>query len=97
MVVISRKALSDFSEDQPESSDALLAWFRKTCEADWSRFSDVKETFNSVDYAGNDLYVFDIRGNRYRLIARIIFSVRTVFIRWIGTHADYDRLKMERL
>lgn len=97
MIIISRKALSDFSAYQPRSTDALLAWLRKTSEADWSCLADVKETFNSVDYVGNDLYVFDISGNRYRLVARIIFRARTVYIRWIGTHAEYDKLKMERL
>lgn len=55
MTVISRKALTDFSKEQPGSSDALLAWFRITCESDWRCFGDIKETFNSVDYAGNDL------------------------------------------
>ncbi len=97
MTVISRKALTGFSKEQPGSSDALLAWFRVTCESDWSCLKDVKSTFNSVDYVGNDLYVFNIRGNRYRLVARIIFRVRTVFIRWIGTHRDYDDLKIEKL
>lgn len=97
MTVISRKALTDFSKEQPGSSDALLAWFRITCESDWRCFGDIKETFNSVDYVGNDLYIFNIRGNRYRLVARIIFRVRTVFIRWIGTHRDYDDLVLEQL
>ncbi|RPD38929.1 type II toxin-antitoxin system HigB family toxin [Chitinophaga barathri] len=97
MTVIARKALTDFSKEQPGSSDALLAWFRITCESDWSCLRDVKESFNSVDYVGNDLYVFNIRGNKYRLIARIIFRVRTVFIRWIGTHREYDDVNLDKL
>jgi len=53
----------------------------------------MKNTFNSVDAVGNDRYVFNIRGNNYRLIALIIFKVRTVFILFIGTHKEYDKVK----
>ncbi len=54
---------------------------------------EVKQTFNSVDSMGNDRYVFDIKGNHYRLIALIIFNVRTVYILFIGTHKEYDKVK----
>ena len=52
----------------------------------------MKNSFNSVDAVGNDRYVFNIKGNDYRLIALIIFKVRTVFILFIGTHRDYDKV-----
>ena len=52
----------------------------------------MRNTFNSVDAAGNDRYVFNIKGNSYRLIALIIFKVRTVFILFVGTHKEYDRI-----
>ncbi|WP_341834773.1 type II toxin-antitoxin system HigB family toxin [Chitinophaga pollutisoli] len=97
MVVISRKALTDFTKRHPASSDAFLNWFRKASESDWSHFQDVKRTFDSVDYVGNDSYVFNIKGNQFRLIARIIFPVRTAFIRWVGTHAAYNKLDMNLL
>lgn len=48
--------------------------------------------FNSADYVGNDRFVFNIRGNRYRLVAMIFFDIRTVFIRFLGTHAEYDKV-----
>ncbi|MCB0517743.1 MAG: type II toxin-antitoxin system HigB family toxin [Saprospiraceae bacterium] len=51
----------------------------------------MKLRFNSVDYVGNDRYVFNIRGNNYRLFAMIFFNKRTVFVRFIGTHAEYDK------
>jgi mRNA interferase HigB len=53
----------------------------------------MKAMFNSVDAVGNDRYVFNIRGNNYRLIAMIFFDVRTVYIRFVGTHSEYDKLK----
>ncbi len=57
----------------------------------------MRELFNSADAVGNDLYVFNIKGNKYRLIARIFFSIRTVFIRFIGTHNEYDEIDLDSL
>ena len=55
------------------------------------------ETFNTADSVGNDRYVFDIKGNQYRLVALIIFKVRTVFILFIGTHKEYDEIKADKI
>lgn len=52
----------------------------------------MKQTFNSVDYVGNERYVFNIKGNRYRLVTMIFLDIRTVFIRFIGTHAEYSKI-----
>lgn len=68
----------------------LCDWYKKTEKADWSCLADIKQTFNSVDYAGNDRFVFNIKGNDYRLVAMILFAAKKVFIRWIGTHKEYD-------
>ena len=57
----------------------------------------MKRTFNSVDTVGNDRYVFDIKGNQYRLIALIIFKVRTVFILFIGTHQEYNKIDTKQV
>ncbi len=92
MVVISKAILNDFAVKYPDSELALEKWYDEVKKADWSNFSEVKATFNSTDAVGNDRYVFDIRGNHYRLIALIIFKVRTVFILFIGTHAEYDKM-----
>lgn len=73
-----------------DSEMDLRDWYKKTEKADWSCLADIKQTFNSVDYVGNDRYVFNIKGNDYRLVAMILFPARKVFIRWIGTHKEYD-------
>ncbi|MDD2982812.1 MAG: type II toxin-antitoxin system HigB family toxin [Crocinitomicaceae bacterium] len=52
----------------------------------------MKKTFNSVDSVGNDRYVFNIKGNNYRLVAMIFFDIRTIYIRFIGTHKEYDKV-----
>ncbi|QJW90389.1 type II toxin-antitoxin system HigB family toxin [Spirosoma taeanense] len=92
MVIVSKKAIHEYGVSKPQSTEALNEWYLKTKAADWSNLADVKNSFNSVDYVGNDNYVFNIKGNQYRLIARIIFPVRTVFIRFIGTHSEYDKI-----
>jgi mRNA interferase HigB len=72
--------------------DALNNWYRTTLAADWSNYHEMKKIFNSVDAVGNDRFVFNIRGNNFRLVALIFFDIRTVFIRFIGLHKEYDRI-----
>ena len=92
MVVISYATLRSFYEVHAEAKDALNNWYRLLLQADWSNFHEMKAMFNSVDAVGNDRFVFNIRGNNYRLVALIFFDVRTVYIRFIGTHRDYKRI-----
>jgi len=92
MVVISKSILRDFGEDHPLAIEALNDWYHLVKEADWATPGDVRLMFNSVDYVGNHRFVFNIRGNRYRIVAMIFFNKRTLFIRFIGTHAEYDKI-----
>jgi mRNA interferase HigB len=97
MVIISHKAIREFVIEQPKLVTALERWYNITLKADWKDFSDIKKQFNSVDAVGDGLFVFNIKGNDCRLIARIIFRTRTVFIRFIGTHKAYDLLNIPEL
>ena len=97
MVDISYRTIREFTDQYPEVEDQLNNWFRVAGKADWANLHDVKYFFNSVDAVGNDLYVFNIKGNDYRLIVRIIFRVRTVYIKFIGTHKEYDKVDMNDL
>jgi len=97
MIVLTKKRLTEFAVSHPHSKGALDVWYRIVKEADWSNFNQMRMVFGSVDAVGNDLYVFNIRGNEYRLIVRIIFQVRTVFIKFIGTHKQYNDINLSRL
>lgn len=97
MVIISRKAIIEYTEDEPQATDALLDWYNETKAADWSQFSEMKAPFNSVDAVGNDRYVFNIKGNHYRLIAIVHFKVRTLYIAFIGTHKEYDKIDAKKV
>jgi mRNA interferase HigB len=92
MVVITKTAITSFGREHADAADALNNWYEIALKADWRTFTDIKQTFNSVDYVGNERFVFNIKGNKYRLIVMIFFDIRTIFIRFIGTHAEYDKI-----
>src|ERR1039458_9206069 len=92
MVVIAQRIINEFAKDYPLAADGLNRWYKQVLSSDWQNFADVKRTFNSADYIGNDRFVFDIGGNSYRLVAMIHFKRRTLYIRFIGTHKQYDQI-----
>jgi mRNA interferase HigB len=76
----------------PDSKAALEDWYNKTKEAEWRNFAEMKKSFNSVDAAGNRRFVFNIKGNTYRLVAVVLFIPKYVYVRFIGTHTEYDKI-----
>lgn len=92
MVIISKTMLNEFAQKHPDSSTALNEWYDIVNQADWRSFADVKQTFNHADYVGNDRFVFNIKGNQYRIVGMIFFDKRTLFVRFIGTHQQYDKI-----
>jgi mRNA interferase HigB len=90
MHIISRKALVSFWEQYPDSKAPLARWFKIVRQTDFKTFAALRRTFPSVDKVG-DLVVFDVGGNKYRLIVSIHFNRGKVYIREILTHQDYDR------
>lgn len=92
MVIITKTVLLEFVKKYHDAAEPLNGWYEKTRNADWATFADAKRTFNSIDSVGNDRFVFNIKGNSYRLVAMIHFDKRTVYIRFIGTHANYDKI-----
>ncbi|MBQ0061532.1 MAG: type II toxin-antitoxin system HigB family toxin [Bacteroidaceae bacterium] len=94
MRIVSHKTLKVFFET-PGNEDAKIAlerWYQIVEEAEWHSFADIKQDFGSVDYVGNQHYVFNISGNKYRLIVVIKFVMGYVFIRFVGTHNDYNKI-----
>lgn len=102
MRVIARSALIDFCEGLPKGSRAsaraaLLEWHRAVEAANWGNFADVKATFNSVDYIADGKIVFDVGGNKFRIVALVGFRTKRVFILFVGTHRDYDKIDVAEL
>lgn len=94
MRVVSHRKLKEFYETpgREDAQPALERWYELTGQAEWNSFADVKADFGSVDAVGNQHYVFNIRGNRYRLVVVIKFVMGYVFIRFVGTHDEYDTI-----
>lgn len=92
MRIIAKKTLTQYAENYPQVAGSLNDWFEKTRKAEWNNLTDIRQTFNSVDYVGNQRYVFNINGNNYRLVVLILMTSKTVYIRFIGTQAEYDRI-----
>lgn len=90
MHVITQRRIRDAKKQFPEASSALDGWFRVIEKNKFDNFSALKKTFNSVDRVGK-FYVFDIGGNKLRLIATIHFNRQKVYIRHILTHKEYDK------
>jgi len=92
MRIVTFKRIQEFSENHSDAQSALTIWYHTTVSKAWKNLAEIKLTFNSVAYVGNNSYVFNIRGNNYRLVAIISFKAQKVYIRFIGTHADYDKI-----
>lgn len=90
MHVISRKALVQFWERHPDSQEPLLRWYRIVERSEYTSFDELRTTFPSADKVG-DLIVFNIGGNKYRLIAAVHFNRGKVFVRHVLTHKEYDQ------
>ena len=93
MRVIARKALIDFNSTHNDAEIALEDWYARTSKTNWKDFSDLKRSFRSADSVGGKRVVFNIKGNRYRLVAIVLFKIKRVYIRFVGTHEEYDRIE----
>jgi len=92
MRIISRKTLRDFYEKHTDAKTPLAAWFQETIEARWNDPQDIKLRYPSADVLPDNRVVLKIKGNNYRLIVKIHYTTGIVFIRFAGTHAQYDRV-----
>lgn len=94
MRVVSHRKLKEFYETpgREDSEAPLERWYEITEAADWSSFAEMKADFGSVDAVGNQHYVFNIHGNKYRLVVVVKFVMGYVFIRFVGTHLEYDKI-----
>ena len=88
MRIIAKSTLVAYYTKNPQSKIALEDWYEKTKEAEWKCYADIKQTFNNVDSVGNKRYLFNIKGNDYRLVVLIKFTVSHVLISFVGTHAE---------
>jgi mRNA interferase HigB len=95
MRVIALRTIKQFIESGPEHHDArepALAWYRQVVKANWSRPNDVKAEIGTASILKDGRVVFNIAGNKYRIVVWINYPYRVVYVRFIGTHAHYDQI-----
>ena len=97
MRVISKKILREFWEKHSDSEQQLKSWFQETSNAEWNSPNDIKIEYPSASILSNNRVVFNIKGNKYRLIVRINYDYKMSWIRFVGTHADYDKIDANKI
>lgn len=93
MRIIAKRTLRSYWNREPRAEQPLKAWYAVAAKADWASPADVKRDYRSASFVGNDRIVFNIGGNRYRLIVRFDYPNRIGFVRFVGTHAQYDEVE----
>ncbi len=99
MRIIKRKTLSDFwsKREYSDSEQPLKAWFKEAKEAEWNTWHDIKGQYRNASPLKGGRVVFNIAGNKYRLIVKIRYEWKIVYIRFIGTHEQYDMIDAESI
>ncbi|WP_295614973.1 type II toxin-antitoxin system HigB family toxin [Chamaesiphon sp. GL140_3_metabinner_50] len=100
MRVIAKRTLREFWESTPKYTDAedpLRSWYREAKQATWQTPADVKEQYRNASILKNNRTVFNIAGNKYRLVVEINYAAQIIFIRFIGTHQEYDSIDVETI
>lgn len=95
MNVIALKALRDFWATHPQAEGPLKAWYALVSKVEWAGPADVRTQFNSADFVADNRVIFNIGGNKYRLIVRVAYLHKRVLIKFVGTHNEYDKINPE--
>lgn len=97
MRIIAKSTLRDYWIAHRDTEQPLLSWYKVANKAIWQNFNEVKQQFGTCKIVGNDRIVFKIKGNSYRLIVKVSFENQLVWIRFIGTHAEYDLINAKEI
>lgn len=97
MRVISKRTLQDFWQCHKEAEQLLTAWYTEAVKAQWQSPQEVKTHYQTASFLRDNRVVFNIGGNKYRLIIKINYAYNTVYIRFVGTHAEYDKINAEEI
>lgn len=92
MRVIALKPLYEFCRKHPRASQPLLAWAEEARLNDWNTPQDIKQRYSSASFLGSNRVVFAIRGNEFRLVVAVAYRFKAVYVKFIGTHAQYDAI-----
>src|SRR5258708_32635361 len=97
MRIIARRTLKAFWEKHPQAEQTLKAWHDEAIHSDWKTTQDIKLRYRAADFLRDNRVVFNISGNKYSLVVKINYLYGTVYIRFIGTHSEYDKIDAETI
>ena len=95
--IFSKRTIREFWEKHPDSEQYLKTWYNTVQVSDWKSPSDVKKSYANASILKNGRVVFNIKGNDYRLVARINYEKKWLFVRFVGTHAEYDKIDSDNI
>ncbi len=97
MRIISTRTLIDFWIKHSDAEDAIKAWVKEAEHAHWQSPAEIKARYHSADFLPGNRVVFNIKGNKYRLVVKIHYNTQIVYIRFVGAHAEYDQIDAEKI
>jgi len=97
MRIIARRTLREYCERNPETEASLQSWYHEVKGEAWSSPADVKRRYPKAKIVGKDRVVFKVLGNRFRLVVAVNYEIRAVFIRFLGTHKEYDAISVREV
>ncbi|MBK7762061.1 MAG: type II toxin-antitoxin system HigB family toxin [Bacteroidetes bacterium] len=97
MRVIAKKVLRDFWKVHEDSEEKLLAWYQEASKAIWRNHNELKKEYPSASILNDSRIVFNIKGNYYRLVVKINYHYQLIWIRFVGTHAEYDKIDANKI
>jgi mRNA interferase HigB len=95
--VVSKKTLVEYYEKHKETKSQLEAWYHEVKNAEWKNTQEIKEKYRSASIIGGNIVVFNIKGNKYRLVTKINYQMKIVYIKLIGTHKEYNKINVEEI
>lgn len=95
--IITRKTLLAYCKNYPKARIALLEWYQELMGSDFRNFNELKKQYGNASIEGDDRVVFNIGGNKYRLVIRMVFEYKAIQIKWFGTHTEYDKINVEQV
>ena len=97
MNVVAKKTLTDFWIKHADAKGPMSSWYQEVSKADWNGPQDIKNEYRAVDFLEQNRVVFDIKGNTYRIICSVAYSQKAVFIKFVGTHAEYSKIDANKV
>jgi mRNA interferase HigB len=97
MIVVSLKTLNEYIKKYPEAEQSLLSWYYEAKSSEWGKPHAIKEKYGSASILKNGIVIFNIKGNNYRLAIKVNYKANVIYIKWFGTHIEYDKIDFNRI